>query len=227
MDETRWPAAGLACFMCSLVLLAGCFELNDEEPKSDDSDSAGRQVGNAPPTIAGNPAPAVNVGDVYSFLPSASDPDGDDLSFTIENLPHWLSFDARTGRLSGKAMAGTEAIYDDVSISVSDGTHSISLMPFSIEVTQVAMGSVTLSWTPPVENTDGSPLENLAGYRIYYGTAQGLYSHSILIDNPGIATYMVGNLVPHTYYFAATSINAAGAESSLSNVATIVVDSPN
>jgi hypothetical protein len=35
------------------------------------------------------------------------------------------------------------------------------------------VGQATLSWTAPDENTDGTPLINLAGYRIYYGTSRG------------------------------------------------------
>lgn len=33
--------------------------------------------------------------------------------------------------------------------------------------TRAAGGSISLTWTPPTENTDGSPLTDLAGYRVY------------------------------------------------------------
>ena len=29
---------------------------------------------------------------------------------------------------------------------------------------------VTLSWDPPTTNADGTPLTDLAGYKVYYGT---------------------------------------------------------
>ena len=45
-----------------------------------------------------------------------------------------------------------------------------SLPAFSITVTQVGLGSMSLSWTPPTQNTDGSALTDLAGYKLYYGT---------------------------------------------------------
>ena len=44
-----------------------------------------------------------------------------------------------------------------------------------------------MTWTPPTQNTDGSPLNNLAGYRVYWGTQQGNYSNSVTIANPGLA----------------------------------------
>jgi hypothetical protein len=38
-------------------------------------------------------------------------------------------------------------------------------------VTAISNGRATLSWTAPTENTDGTTLANLAGYRIRYGTS--------------------------------------------------------
>jgi hypothetical protein len=31
-------------------------------------------------------------------------------------------------------------------------------------------GQATLSWDPPTTNVDGTPLTDLAGYKVYYGT---------------------------------------------------------
>src|SRR5690606_18051920 len=59
------------------------------------------QAVNSPPTISGTPATSVEEGSAYSFTPTASDPDGDALTFTIQNRPAWAAFDPATGRLSG------------------------------------------------------------------------------------------------------------------------------
>lgn len=216
------------CGVLLLVTLAGCRIDGDPnppnpagEPLESASDSANR-----PPNITGNPPPAVTVDNRYSFTPAASDPDGDALSFSIRNKPDWLEFDPETGRLHGVAPAGSEGIYEDVTISVSDGILESALSPFTIEVTQIALGSVTLQWVPPTQNTDGTPIVDLAGYRIYYGLSADSFPNSISIDNPGITSYVVENLVPATYYFAATSFNSAGVESRYSNVAALVVDTP-
>ena len=77
-------------------------------------------------------------------------------------------------------------------------------------------GAVTLNWMPPTENTDGSPLTNLAGYHIHYGTASGDYTQTVSVSNPGLATYVVDNLTPGTYYFSIGAVNSSGAESALS-----------
>jgi hypothetical protein len=76
--------------------------------------------------------------------------------------------------------------------------------------------AVTLNWQAPTENSDGSPLLDLAGYYIYVGREPETYDDTILIDNPGITTFVVDNLEPGTYYLAATAFNASGAESRFS-----------
>jgi hypothetical protein len=83
----------------------------------------------------------------------------------------------------------------------------------------VTTGSATLNWTPPTEYTDNSPLIDLTGYKIYYGTTAGYYPNQIPITNPGLTSYVVENLPGNaTYYFVITSIDGSGRESSYSNV---------
>ena len=180
---------------------------------------------NMPPVISGTPTGMVLVGETFSFTPTATDPDGDSLTFTVMNMPSWLSFNTSTGALVGTPQAGDAGTYNNISITVSDNQLGSSTPAFSIEVTQAALGSVTLSWTPPTQNTDGTTLMDLAGYRIYYGTAQGNYPNSIVLDNqPGISTYVVENLTPGTYYFVSTAVNDQGMESNYSNVAQKMVN---
>ena len=79
-------------------------------------------------------------------------------------------------------------------------------------------GSVTLSWAAPIENEDNSPLTDLAGYVIYYGTRAGQYSYRIHVDNPKTTGYKLESLSPGTYYFVMTAINTDGAESAMSDM---------
>ena len=93
----------------------------------------------------------------------------------------------------------------------------------SVPVNPVGIDSMTLSWTPPTQNSDGSALTDLAGYNIYYGNESGNYGIIIKIDNPGIAIYVVENLTPNTYYFVITAFNRIGAESDFSNEVSIQI----
>ncbi|HEY9183125.1 MAG TPA: putative Ig domain-containing protein [Gammaproteobacteria bacterium] len=177
------------------------------------------QAPNRAPTISGTPSTAVVPGTQYTFTPTASDPDGDTLSFSIANGPAWAVFDAASGRLQGTPGAGDVGTTTGIVITVSDGALTASLPAFTVTVQAVAVGSATLSWTPPTLNTDGSPLTNLSGYKVYWGTALGTYPNSVTLNNPGLTSYVVDNLVPGTYYFVATALTSAGVESTFSSAA--------
>ena len=168
---------------------------------------------NVAPTLSGTPPTSAREGLVYSFIPTAADADGDTLTFSIVNRPSWANFNSSTGRFYGTPGAGTVGNYANITIKVSDGQATVSLPAFSIAVQQASMGSATLSWQAPTTRTDGTPLINLAGYRIRYGTAPGSYNNVVTIANGGITSAVVSNLPPATYYFVATAYDSSGAES--------------
>jgi hypothetical protein len=168
---------------------------------------------NRAPTIFGTPQTSIVEGQAYSFTPTANDPDGDTLSFSVTNKPSWATFNTSTGQLAGTPGTGTVGSYANIQVKVSDGTLQASLAAFTIAVQQSANGTATLSWTAPTTRADGSPLTNLAGYKVRYGNAAGNYPTTITLSNPGITTYVVENLTPGTYYFVLASYDAAGLES--------------
>lgn len=175
--------------------------------------------GNRAPVISGTPATSVMQGTAYSFQPTASDPDGNTLTFSIANAPSWATFSTSTGRLQGTPNASNVGTSNNIVISVSDGQRTTSLAAFNITVLAVASGSATLSWTPPTQNTNGTPLTNLAGYRVYWGGSAGNYTSSVALNTAGVSSYVVENLAPGTYYFAVTAVNSSGVESTFSNAA--------
>jgi hypothetical protein len=179
---------------------------------------------NRAPTISGTPLTSINVLTAYSFQPSATDPDGNTLTFSIQNRPAWATFSTSTGRLSGTPALTDVATFSNIIISVSDGTASVSLPAFSLSVVQVATGSATVSWTPPTTNTDGSALTDLASYRVAYGRAADALSESATVDNAGLSTYTLDGLSQGTWYFAVIAVNAAGVESDISNVASKTIN---
>jgi len=68
--------------------------------------------------------------------------------------------------------------------------------------------TATLAWNPVTDPT-------LDGYKIYVGTASGLYTRTITVGN--LISYTVDSLTTRTtYYFSVTAYNSAG-ESSPSN----------
>lgn len=212
---------------CAALSLAGC--LSEEEgaqsasaPQAEPDPSP--PAVNGAPVISGAPSASVRVESAYSFRPSATDPDGDSLVFSVSGLPSWANFDSSNGLLSGTPLDGDVGTYSNIVITVSDGALSASLAPFSITVNAFSLGSTTLSWSAPTLNEDGSALTDLAGYRIYWGTTSGSYPNSLSIDTPGQTTAVIEDLEPGTYEFVATAVNSEGVESAFSSPATTTIE---
>jgi len=219
----------IAASLMAALYLAGC--TGGAETVGDSSGSGGGSGGgsgtNHAPTISGSPAAAVNVNQTWTVSPSASDSDGDSLTFTVQNPPGWASFNPATGVLTGTPGAGDVGMYPDITIRVSDGALSDDLGPFSVEVTQVALGSATVELALPSQYNDGSSLSgHMTAINIYYGVSRGNYPNKIEIANVGTTTYVVDNLVPDTYYFVATITDDQGMESNWSSMASVTVQSP-
>lgn len=89
-------------------------------------------------------------------------------------------------------------------------------------------GAATLTWTAPIQNTDGTPLTDLAGFKIYYGQGQGgPYPVSVNVTDPAQTVLVVDGLGSGDWFFVSTAYNAAGKESDFSNEALkVIVDSP-
>jgi hypothetical protein len=212
----------------TLLTLAGCGGGSEAPSGGGGSSSSSSGGGGSPPpsgsntapTITGSPATAAVAGRSWSFTPSASDANGDPITFSIQNRPAWATFDAATGRLSGTPSASNVGSYTNVVITASDGSGRTSLAPFAITVAAIASGTATVVWVPPLQRSDGSQLTNLAGYRIYYGAGPNSLDNIIEVRTVGVTNYVVENLSVGTWYFAVSALDSEGVESGLSTPAT-------
>lgn len=91
------------------------------------------------------------------------------------------------------------------------GGNATSSVPNPVSPSPNPGNSVTLSWDAPTTNIDGSPLTDLAGYKIYYGTSTGVYSN--VLDVKNVTTYNITGLSPGIYYFTLTAYNTSKQES--------------
>jgi hypothetical protein len=82
--------------------------------------------------------------------------------------------------------------------------------------------TITLSWSSPSENVDGSPLEDLLGYYLYAGpTPETLAPVYFTLESN-----MVFGTGDAPLYFAVTTVNANGIESVLSAVVSLPARGP-
>lgn len=198
------------------ISLGGCYveEIQGSRKPNDPANPPDPPAAvNHAPTITGSPPPTVVAGEFYEFMPAAEDADGDTLDFSISRKPGWATFNKSTGRLSGTPQDGDVGNFTNIAISVSDGRESGSLAAFNISVDAVAFGSAALSWNPPTQNVDGTPLIDLHGYRIYYGRDPNVLGRMVAVDNPGLSSFVVENLGTGQWFFVMTSVNLDGVES--------------
>lgn len=96
--------------------------------------------------------------------------------------------------------------------------HALAAPAHSLNGAKITLYSATVSWTAPVQNTDGTPLTDVAGYVIRYGKSPTSLTKSIVVSDPGLTTGAVGGLRAGTYYFSVATRNSAGAVSTASNL---------
>jgi Fibronectin type III domain len=114
---------------------------------------------------------------------------------------------------SGLGATGTSpptTVADTASGSTTTGGGSTTAPPTS---TPASSSAVTLAWEAPTENSNGTPITGLAGYKIHYGTASQDYTQVVSVSNPSLSRYVLDSLPSGTYYFAITAYNSQGMES--------------
>jgi hypothetical protein len=215
----------VACLIVVTFSMPGCGGSSSGSPAA--AATAPAQTAPTNPTtlgLSGNPTSSIVVGTTYSFSPSVTAPTGRKLTYSVENKPVWASFDTTSGALSGTPAAPNVGTYANIVISVTDGSATASLAGFPITVTDVTNGTTTVSWEIPNTNSDGTPLTNLGGFRIYYGTSADSLTKVAEIANSSVSTYVVTNLSPATWYFAIKTYTSSGVESAISNVASKTIN---
>ena len=162
--------------------------------------------------ISGTPPTTAEVGQFYSFRPTVVAPAGSTLSYAVANKPAWAQFSASTGALSGTPSTGSVATDANIVVSVSSGAQRAALPAFDIAVepaTPSVAGTASLSWSRPTENTNGTPLTNLAGYVIHYGTSSTALNKTISVASASATGVEIANLSPGYWLFEVAAVNTA------------------
>jgi hypothetical protein len=136
-------------------------------------------------------------GSVYSFTPTASDPRGAALTFAIANKPAWAAFSTTTGQLSGTPASTDVGTFASITISVSDGTSTVSLAPFTVVVTTAprpAAGATLSAQYPGDVGIDGDPSVvwhetfeegNVTAVTARYDSYDNTAGMALVADHPG------------------------------------------
>jgi len=142
------------------------------------------------------------------------------LSWSSENADGCTASGGWSGSrgTAGNAQAGPiDASTTFTLTCTGPGGNAVAMLSVSV------LGIVTLNWQAPSQNVDGTPLDDLAGYRIYYGPDSRDYSDQVAINGSGVTSQDV-LLASGSYYFAMTALDAEGNESAYSNEVVKVVN---
>ncbi|KAB7622865.1 hypothetical protein [Alkalilimnicola sp. S0819] len=94
--------------------------------------------------------------------------------------------------------------------------------------------SAALRWVQPTQNTDGSPLRDLVGYKVSYGLSPSTYNQTLALDfddvdcqqnadDQRVCSYTVENLSAASWYFAVKATDMDGNDSAYSNEVVVTV----
>ena len=170
-------------------------------------------------TISGTPPATATVGTEYYFVPVVQNANQKELQFNYVSRPAWSGDYMGSGAIIGTPTA--PGVYPDIQIQAWDGEHFAVTAPFTITVlgagTTAPPPSAALSWSKPTQNADGTPLTNLAGYIVRYGTNVGALTEQISVSSPNTTQLEIDDLSPGNWYFEVAAVNTADTESAFSS----------
>jgi hypothetical protein len=176
--------------------------------------------------ISGTPASRAVAGDFYMFTPTVLAPADCVRSFAVTGKPAWAQLNSATGTLSGIPTAVGSTLHIILGMSCGESTATLPAFNIIVESTQAKYPSqrnAYLSWTRPDQNTDGSPLTNLAGYRLRYGSSPAAMNSHLFIGSPDTTEAEISGLAPGSWSFEIRAITAEYAESAFSAVKTTII----
>ena len=133
----------------------------------------------------------------------------------------WATKDAvkctASGLWSGdKPLTGSETV-----VATTTGEFVLTCVGTGTTIT----APVNLSWKAPTQNTDNTPLTNLAGFRIYYGPGTNNLETKVTLNQPNLERTSIDVGKAGTYYFAITAFATTGAESDFSKRVSKTIES--
>lgn len=83
---------------------------------------------------------------------------------------------------------------------------------FTLSCSIAGAQNFVATWTKPTRNVDGSVLNDLAGYRLDWGSNPAALT-AVYLDSPDTLTWTSPNVAPGTYHAQVRALNALGLES--------------
>jgi len=134
-----------------------------------------------------------------------------DLTWSSENADQCSASGDWSGDLSLQGTHTTASLSGDSTfrLTCTGGGNS------AVGIVTVTVVDEMIRWEAPAENMDGTPLVDLRGFNVYWGTGSGNYGDGVGVD-ANVREWRA-QLPAGTYYLAVTALNSLGEESDFSN----------
>jgi hypothetical protein len=126
------------------------FSVTDNGSLTDSENITITVTANSPPVLAAIGNKTVNQGQSLTFTISATDPDGDPLTYSASNLPFGVSFNQETRTFSWTPAIGQAGTYTNIQLKVTDGqltdTEDITITVVQLDQGAAAKMPLYLTW---------------------------------------------------------------------------------
>src|SRR6185503_1329217 len=211
LDWARWPGDTHKGTAISNVTTTGTLKTYTSGPRLIDGDGGGIKVGGAGASFTFTVA-ATTAERTLTYYIAGWNSTGK-VTVTLPGAPTYTTtFSSSTtfSRVITLKFRGDAPGTLRVTYSQTAGSGSINMQAAALSQ---AASSTILTWAAPALNSDGTPLTDLAAFKVYWGTTPGTYSQSTKIASAAARTYTINGLTTGTWYFVVTALNAAGTES--------------
>lgn len=135
-------------------------------------------------------------------------------NLVINAAGNW-SYAANNSQSAIQSLNTGATLYDSLVVRSVDGTTRAIVITISGRDEANTATNINISWLAPAAREDNSPisLSEIAGYKIYYGSAQGQYTGNVAIYNSSTVNHTFQNFSSGTYYFVITTVDTQGRES--------------
>lgn len=219
-NGTSISSATAASYTTPLAIRAdngSTFQVEISEPSGHVTSAAASLTVTSLPTIDTSSFPRGNSGKAYSTtLQGGGGTAPYSWSVTSGALPGGLTLSVATGAITGiPTTSGTSSFAIELTDSGSPARKASA--NFSITIAAGSGHSVLLSWT-------ASPSSDVTGYNVYRSQVRGTGFAKINSSVVGGLTYTDATVMNGlTYYYAATSVDASGAESTYSEEIQVMI----
>jgi VCBS repeat-containing protein len=142
-------------------------------------------------------------------------------NFAVDAAGNW-SYAVSNNLASIQNLDTGATLTDSLTVrSVSGVTRDVLIAIAGVDETS-GSGDINVSWIAPTEREDGTSISmsEIAGYRVYYGTAEGDYTDQVEVAGGSTMQVTLPNLVSGTYYIVVTTYDTDGRESAYSQMVT-------